>query len=393
MRTMNVSINCKTLLLSSMLLLATQSNASQMDKDSVAICDDNTLVNNEKVVENKIKTFGFGFDYTTELQTDFSKVSYNNQLHLDFTARISKHLSFNLRSLTLLNTREESIIDDWQYFSNLIERNVYFSLVHANLQWDINDKNTLYFGIHNFNDDYFASDVTSLFTNSSCGIYPTISFNGSSANFPYSSVGIHYRYQDEKWRYLASVYNGNGYNKFSGAENVFRFCPADDGVFAMTQVDYTHKGSTYFLGASAHFGPLPYLEGSKVRPALWGYCEQRLSPNLYLLAGYSHAFGGDVPCSDFAGVGAKVTIGKAEIGLFTDYAKFYTGILDPFVDELLGEEASDELSGMLGKSEEFATELTCKYSFNDHFYVQPSVHFVHNDESRVAGLVRFGVEF
>ena len=42
----------------------------------------------------------------------------------------------------------------------------------------------LFVGVRNVNEDFFTSDVTSLFTNGSCGIFPTIAASYPIANFP-----------------------------------------------------------------------------------------------------------------------------------------------------------------------------------------------------------------
>ena len=71
-------------------------------------------------------------------------------------------------------------------------------------------------GIRNMNEDYFTSHFMSLFTNSSCGIFPTISANYRIANYPLASMGIHLERKIRELTVMASVYNGVGYKSFSG---------------------------------------------------------------------------------------------------------------------------------------------------------------------------------
>lgn len=327
-----------------------------------------------QAADNDDNRISLGFDYITEVQTNLKKVNWAHQLHIDFGARITDNLWLKARTLTVQKTREEEIlVNDLQVFSNLIESNLLLSLYLGGLEWQIADHSNIFVGVHNMNDEFFASDVTSLFTNASCGIFPTLSANFTAANFPYASVGIQYKYDSENLTYVGSIYNGQGYNRFSGRENSFRFCPKSDGFHLLSQLEFKHEDNHYFVGGALNYGnPDAFIE-KKTRTVAWAYAEQKVSENVYLIADYSRSFFNDSFCKDFVGFGTKVDAdfcsGNAEFGLFTDYANF---------------EGNNE----------FATELTCKYSFGEHYYLQPSLHFMHNDESsNLIGLIRFGVEF
>ncbi len=307
-------------------------------------------------------------------------------------------------------TAKESIGGDLQTFSNLDAGNIPFALSVCGLSWTYASpprgsrrgaSHSLFLGIRNMNKDYFCSDVTSFFTNSSCGIYPTISANYPVANYPVASVGVHYRYRptpnpshkgrgvdtqtsdsrhEEKassplpsWEGLGvglSLYNGTGYNRFTGRENVFRVCPKSDGVFGLVETQYHRGGSSYFVGTAVHYTPsgekdarsqgysLPPRSGragvGSVSASPWFYTEQRITSKLSLLAGYSHAFGADIECRDFVGLGALYRLGKCQLGAFTDYANFRD-------------------------RNEFATELTCKVPVLKHLDLQPTVHLITTD--------------
>lgn len=199
-------------------------------------------------------------------------------------------------------------------------------------------------GIRNMNEDYFTSPVTSFFTNSSCGIYPTISANYPIANYPVASVGMHYCYDGSPIKVQASLYNGTGYNRFTGRENVFRVCPKDDGVFGITEVSYIHGGSCYFLGNALYCK-------DRISATPWIYTEQSITSKLSLLAGYSHAFSADAECKDFVGLGMHYRQKKCELGVLTDYTSFST-------------------------AKEFAAEITLKYIATKYLYVQPVLHII-----------------
>lgn len=305
-------------------------------------------------------------EYTGELQTDFDgKYNFVNQLHLSLNKNVSKTVSLKLSTISTAKTGDH-IIDDIQGFSNIEADNMPLAVAVAGVTWSINESNSLFAGIRRIDEDYFTSDVTGLFTNSSCGIYPTLSSNYPVATFPDAAMGIHYAHMTEQWGIQASVYNGTAHHRFSGAENVFRVCPGSDGVFTLAQGEFHGSNGDYFAGAAMHYGKLNDLDGRKACTTAWAYGEQHVSPTMSIIAGYSHAFGKNALCSDFAGVGAMWHKDKVQAGIFSDVASF-TDV------------------------NEWATELTCRYDLNEHISLQPAFHFIHSDNNKVAALMRVSI--
>jgi porin len=300
----------------------------------------------------------FGVDYTGEVQTDFEKARAANLLHLQADLPISKKFSFQIGSISTLTTDELLEIADFQGLSNIdAYENIPFALTVAGLTWRFNDKHSLFAGIRRTDEDYFCSDAIGLFTNSSCGIFPTISMNFPIGVFPYAAMGIHYIFDNNKLCLQASLYNGEGNNDFTGRYNVFRICPKTDGVFAIGQAEYRYGNSHYYLGGSLHTEPT-------TKPTVWAYAEQLLSPQFTLLAAYGHAFGKDNFCDNFYGLGGIYSFKRADFGLFTDY----TNVLD---------------------MNEWATELLCNIHINDYFSVKPVLHIINNDgETNSAAIFR-----
>lgn len=309
--------------------------------------------------ENEERKIEWGAELASELQvTQEGESNFANVLRLKASVPVCKSLSIDVSSLTTYMTSEMSIGNDLQVFSNLDAENIAFTLAVCGVDWKISDRHTLFMGIRNMNEDYFCSPVTSFFTNSSCGINPTVSWNFPIANYPVASVGAHYSYAhplpsaDETSQdaiiLQASLYNGIGYNRFTGRENMFRFCPKSDGLFGLAQVEYRYRGSCYFLGASVRStDEVGFPSGT----ALWTYGEQRVTDRLSLIADYSHSFASDSFCTDFVGIGGKYSWNNCELGLFTDYAHF-------------------------DGCEEFATELTCKLQLTPIISIQPTTHFI-----------------
>lgn len=307
---------------------------------------------------NDKKDIEFGMELTSELQgTCAGKYNYVNLLRLNTMLPIvsprsenprATRLSFEIASLSTFMTAKESIGGEMQTFSNLDAGNIPFALSVCNLALGIGQRHSLFLGIRNMNEDYFCSNGTSFFTNSSCGIYPTISANYPIANYPVASVGVHYCYDAAPFRVQASIYNGIGYYRFIGQDNIFRVCPKSDGVFGLTEVSYTHEGRDYYLGYAL------YCKEGGISATPWFYTEQCITTNLTLLAGYSHSFTTDAECKDFVGCGVLYQFRKYQWGAFTDYASFI-------------------------ERNEFATELTCKISLSRYLDIQPTVHLITYD--------------
>lgn len=172
----------------------------------------------------------FHADYTGEAQTNFKRVKLASALELGAEVPLNRHLTVELLSVSYVTTDEDPLINDLQGFSNIDSDNLAFALAVAGISWHINGSNSLFAGIRRIDEDYFCSDVLSLFTNSSCGGFPTIFANYDIATYPKASLGVHYLYDTDAFSFQTSIYNGLGHNKLRGGSNAFRFCPKSDGV-------------------------------------------------------------------------------------------------------------------------------------------------------------------
>lgn len=309
--------------------------------------------------------FTYGIDYTGELHTDFQGGSNClNLLYLEGTWQLTRQVQLKLATLSIAKWKE-SLLDDLQVFSNLEAERMALTLPMAGVQYEWERGNTthaLYAGLRNTGEDYFVSDVTSFFINSSCGIFPTLSANYPIATYPCSAMSLHYGLDTEHWGIRATLYNGVGNYRLTGRDNLWRICPQSDGLLGMAQAEYRQQGSSYFLGGS--------LQGST--PTFWSYAEQLLAHqgdySLQLMAAYSLSLDADSPCQRFAGLGFKLNVRSLEFGLFTDYADFST-------------------------QHEYATELVCQLPLGRYLYLKPALHYVNGTHSEgVIGMLRFGFQ-
>lgn len=321
-----------------------------------------------------------GFSYTTEIQTDF-KQGYNwlNLLRIDVSKPLAKSFALQLATISFAKTRERSLTNDLLTFSNIEEDNFPLAIALLGVRWK-HQRSSLFVGIRNVNEDYFTSPCTSLFTNSSCGIFPTLSASHPIANYPMAAMSLDYTFTSNDWTVQTSLYNGTGHNRFSGRENVFRICPANDGVFHVTSINYQNNGGSYYLGGSLHSRLLVgdaegveketlQAEKTQLNTLVWGYVEQRLSNQLYLLAQYSINPSVKEGCRNYAGAGLVLHTLNSEFGLFAGYADFKP-------------------------EQEWVAEITCKIPCMRNGYIQPTLHLINNSRERnVIGLLRFGYQF
>lgn len=306
-------------------------------------------------------SINYGIDYVSELQTNLEHVRSANLLGLQLSIPASHRLSLDFGSITTFSSDHTALADDLQGFSNIDNDCLPFALTVAGLNWSMGEGTSLFAGIRRIDEDYFCSDGLSFFTNSSCGAFPTISMNHDIAVFPNAAQSVHFIKEWDRIQFQASVYNGRGYNRLSGKENVFRVCPGSDGLFSMAQARYDHGKGQWYLGASLHHDG---GHGAETLPTAWTYIEERISGNLTLVAAYSHAFSRNAACRNFTGLGGIYETGRSSLGLFTDYTRI---------------EGIDEV----------AVEATCILPVTGWMSLQPVIHLIsHPGHLDGVGLLR-----
>lgn len=313
----------------------------------------------------------------TELETNFHKgFKWINLLRTELSIPVNNQIAFELASFSVSKSSDTYIANDLQTFSNIDAGNIPWTLAVLGINWQMKNS-SLFIGIRNINEDYFTSPCTALFTNSSCGIFPTISANYPIANYPEASVGIDYKLNMNKWFLETSIYNGTGHHNLSGKENLFRFCPQTDGIFSITSLNYQNYGNSYFMGIALYNGMYPCNEvgiqeetiktqKKGMSATLWTYAEQTLVPQVKVLAQYSFSTQRNKGCRYYLGSGLILYTTRSEGGLFIDYADFSS----------MGE---------------CACEITWKFPCLKNGYLQPALHFIKNTYGEnLIGMIRFG---
>lgn len=308
----------------------------------------------------------FSGRYTTEWQWNMKKTTnWVNLLRLDLTLPLWKG-SLEAATIHVAKTNEY-IIDDWQTFSNIEGENDFAAI--AVLGYMHMWKHVcLFAGIRNVNEDFFTSDITSLFTGSSCGIFPTISASYPIANYPLSGLTVYFDVSFGGWTFRNSLYNGSGYNGWTRHDNPFLVRPQQDGVFDMAQLEYDYKSGYYFAGVAVHSRQCPVDEKGKMSSmeeslkkascAWWVYGEQPVwigdEKKVSLMVQYSENTCRQNGCYRYGELGCVYSGGSSWIGLSGQYAHFFQGI-------------------------EHSVELTWNQALNESLSIQPTFQYIRND--------------
>lgn len=326
----------------------------------------------------------FSGELTSEWQWDMNKrTNWVNLLRLNMKLPLANGKgAFEAATLHVAKTKEETILADWQGFSNIEADNMFAAIAVLGYMHTWQNAH-LFVGVRNVNEDFFTSDVTSLFTNSSCGIFPTIAASYPIANYPFSGLTLYFDVTRGPWTFKNSLYNGTGYNGWKGNDNPFLVRPKRDGVFNISQLEYSAHDARYFAGLTVHTRQhltceqeaFEAQDGSsasendgeeavstekttnKTTFAWWLYGEQPVwtagDRSVVCMAQYSENTSRKNECYRYAEVGCAYRDSLNECGLSGQYARFQEG-------------------------NEWSMELTWRRQLSETIAVQPSFQYVNN---------------
>lgn len=341
------------------------------------------------ITATQAKAQHFGLTNSSEIQTSSNgQFNFVDLLRLEAGLNLGKGFKADFASIHVCKSSKERILDDRQTFSNIEEDNMAGSIALLGLTWEINGLH-IFAGTRNLNEDYFISETTSLFTNSSCGIFPTISADGLIANYPLSAMGIDIKYETNKWLFETSVYNGKAGKGFKDG-GCFRIRPRHDGVFAAATINYESKHGNYFMGGSFHRTycaadeegtekcKISNKERIETEATLWTYAEIPLMrkgvKEANLLLQYSENPITRQGCRRYTGVGLvmnNIIMQKVKnsFGIFFNRAQFVDGT-------------------------EYANEVTWQVYLGENLALQAALHnILENKRIMSAFLLRMTYEF
>lgn len=322
----------------------------------------------------------FSGEYTAEGQWKLNnsmKSNFVNLLRLNQDIALRKGSNTDMLQVATLHMAKtaDPICGDWQGFSNIeADNNVAAIAVLGYMhEWR---HGHLFLGVRNVNEDFFTSDVTSLFTNSSCGIFPTIAASYPIANYPFSGLTVYFDVAlAEGWVLRNSIYNGTGYNGWKHDDNPFLVRPKADGIFNMSQLEYEHRGAQYYAGVAVHTRQQQDADDNcptsdnhsvaKTTCAWWVYGEQPLWTSadkcLKCMVQYSENTSRQNECYRYAEVGCAYSDDANQCGVSAQYARYRQGT-------------------------ERSVEATWRRQLTKAIAVQPSVQYITNDEGNYAVL-------
>jgi len=331
----------------------------------------------------------FDVKYITDVQTNFGRnFNWTNLLYLTLeipSETISNRWTngqFHIQSRTALHLSEDGVINDLMGYNNILSERVpfAFSILGYQHQWG---RLSLFFGIRNINEDYFADPYMSLFTNSTPGMLPTLSSNFPLADYPFSAVCLHAEIQiTDNLFFKTSLYNGIAHSPERNPLRSFVVNPRNDGVFSISEITYSQNRfgrGIYSFGFATH-------SSRAIRSSFFAEIEQAVFENeqreigVILQAGYSllsasnDEWSEDLRCRSILGVGVYfrgfLSRDKRDaFGLYFNTADFET-------------------------IRERSLELTWRYDLRNWLTIQPTVHVVRTGtQTRTVGMFRFLFSF
>ncbi len=333
------------------------------DETSVATSDE------EETYGQKLRHI-FSGEYSTEIEWNFGdRVNWANLLRLNLNVPLWKGAELQASTLHIA-TVNDAVLDEWQVFSNVYEESKVAAIAVCGI-WQELSCADLFFGVRNMNEDFFISDCTSLFTNSSEGIFPTIAACMPIANYPVSSMNFYFDLHFGGWTFKNSIYNGVGYNGWRKGDNPFVIKLGQDGLLNVSELSYEWDKGSYFAGVAVHSrtftadpdDEMELCDASdaihKGNAAWYIHGEETLyttknDNRLMLMAQYSENAYGKAACRRYAQLGSVYAYGEADqVGVAARYCKFLLG-------------------------DEWSVEGTWYKEFNEHFAVQPAVSYIKN---------------
>jgi len=318
--------------------------------------------------------FNYEVNNITELQYNLTDkhekdVKYVNLLSLETSLKTDKWWKGGLFDVAFWSTGRtfsHNIAHDILTFSNIEEDNFWLVCSKLGYQQTIGDF-TLFAGIRNMNQDYFTSPYSSFFTNSSAGIFPTISINYGVPNYPIGAFGLHAEYTKDRFNIKSSFYNNlNDINEKLVFK--FHFNPEKYGWLNITQFAYTPANNYYATGVV-----LDKLPDNSLKYSLYALAEQSIikinKRNIGVIGQLGYAPKKDNDCYAYYGAGVVID------NLFREDDRDSLGLITFRANTMQGSET--------------ATELSYKYTVNSYISIQPAFHYIHrHGYDNVVGLIR-----
>lgn len=316
---------------------------------------------------------------TSEVQTNFGSLFKSvNLLQCNGSIHFAPKNSYrggnlSVQFITPLRTSDIAVCNDLQGFSNIEADNYFFTpFLFGYTQYL--KKGLVFAGLRNVNEDYFTTDYTVLFTQSSAGIHPTLSGNFELPNYPFTAPGLFVEYLPEPHtRLRTSLYNGAAGTFSSSGPHPFHFDYNSYGIFILQDLLFEKWDFRVNIGSMAHLSANIYNRGSVV----WGIIEKPIietsSMELGVILEGSYAFMRNPSCRSFGSFG-------------------FVG------DGLIGQKGKSIIASQIFYSgyqsgNEFDLEINWIYRPLKYLQIQPALHLIVTDKVHPVGLLRLSLDF
>lgn len=316
---------------------------------------------------------------TSEVQTGFgSFVKGVNLLQCNGSIHFAPKNSYrggnlSVQFITPLRTSDIAVCNDLQGFSNIEADNYFFTpFLFGYTQYL--KKGLVFAGLRNVNEDYFTTDYTVLFTQSSAGIHPTLSGNFEMPNYPFTAPGLFVEYLPQPYiRLRTSLYNGASGALSVSAPHPFHFNYNPHGIFILQDMLFEKWDFRVNIGGMTHLSANTYKRGG----VIWGVLEKPIietsSMELGVIMEGSCAFMRNPTCRSFGSFGfvGDGLIGKKGKSIIASQI-FYAGY---------------------ESGNEFDLEINWIYRPLKYLQIQPALHLIVTDKVHPVGLLRLSLDF
>lgn len=237
-------------------------------------------------------------------------------------------------------------------------------------------------GIHDLNSEVVNSEYGSLYLNSSFGIMPSISMNTPVSIFPHNSLALILNYvPSDKITLTGAIYDGNPGSLDSNKYGFDLKLSKEDGFFSIAELKYSFLKNAFekgYVKLGSYYSSLKYLNLSDTTSQINGnygayvILNYLVRPNIKDL---SRGWGVVLQ----AGIAPAIMNNfNSHLGVGFNYKGIFKNTKDEFGIGISYLSLSKYLQNNFTKNHETAIELTYKIELNEHFSIQPDIHYILN---------------
>lgn len=297
-------------------------------------------------------------------------------------------------------TPSANFVNDIQVFSNA-EAGDHVGLYQMLYEHTI-DRFSLMAGQIDLNSEFIVTEPADVFTNSSFGIYPSITANISVPIFPLPALGVVGRYATGRFTARAGVFDGHPGDFETNPYGVSWSLDAEQGILGIAEADYALSASSpevsrVKLGAYYHSAKFTDVADSLVthhgNPGVYAVLWQVIcKPQGAYSEGVTTFLQAGAMPSDRNAVGYYLGLGLRARGLLPGQYNDVIGL--GMAHARFGREYA-RFNALT--QAETAFEINYRVCIGDHYYIQPNLQYIFSPggnssaPNTLVGFIRFSV--